>query len=126
MTFRLYLFVMTLGSVAAWSAWIVVLSAIDPSKTGALGFFLFYVTLAIALMGTISLAGAGIRAWLKPEEVQSRQTITAFRHSLLITALVLVILLLSGAGLLRWWSLLLSVVLASIVELIFLSSKHHA
>ncbi len=121
MTFRFYLYIMSFASVAAWIAWIVVTNAVDPFKTGTLGFILFYATLAIALVGTLSLLGAGIRAWSCPSEHPSRHTIRSFRQSLILSTLILSVLMMLSAGVLRWWSLFLGVLIAAMIELISLS-----
>jgi len=121
MTFRLYLYLMGVASAAAWTAWVVVVHAIDPVHTGLLGFLLFYVTLAIALIGTLSLFGAGLRAWSHPEEHPSRHTIRSFRQSILLTLLMLSICIMLSAGVLRWWSLILAVLIIGLIELIIIS-----
>lgn len=112
---------MGVASAAAWTAWVVVVHAIDPVHTGLLGFLLFYVTLAIALIGTLSLFGAGLRAWSHPEEHPSRHTIRSFRQSILLTLLMLSICIMLSAGVLRWWSLILAVLIIGLIELIIIS-----
>lgn len=121
MTFRLYLYCMGIASVAAWAAWIVVINAVDPVKTGLLGFILFYLTLAIALIGTLSLLGAGIRSWSQPNEHPSRHTLRSFRQSIILSGLILSVLMMLAQDVLRWWSLLLGVFIAGMIELIILS-----
>ena len=102
MTFRFYLFIMTLATVAAWIAWVIVINAIDPVRAGVLGFILFFVTLAIALIGSLSILGIGIRVWLRPEGSIARQTSRSVRHAVLLTLLFSLSLLLASNGLLRW------------------------
>jgi hypothetical protein len=121
MTFRLYLYFMGLASTTAWVAWIIVIHAIDPVQTNTLGLILFYMTLAIALIGSFSLLGAGIRSWREPEKHPSRHTLTSFRQGILIASLVIVTLMMISADVLRWWSLALSVFVVSMLELTFLS-----
>lgn len=122
MTFRGYLIVMTLASVAAWAAWIVVLVSIDPTRTGPSGFAFFYLTLALALVGTLSIAGAGARVWLKREELASRHVTRAFRQGLLFTLLILGTLLMLPSGFMRWWSGILLVLSISLIELACVSA----
>ena len=121
MTFKDYLIVMALTTVAAWIAWIVVLVGIDPSSAGTLAFVFFYSTLAIALVGTIATAGAGIRVWARREELVSRHVSRSFRQAVLVSALVLTCLVLLPHGLLTWWVLLLLIVFFAFVELVFMS-----
>ena len=57
MSFRSYLIFMTLATVAAWIAWAVVLHGVDPTRSGVVGFLLFYLTFIMAVFGTISTLG---------------------------------------------------------------------
>ena len=112
---------MGFASVAAWIAWIIVLNGTNPLKTGLLGFVLFYGTLTIALIGTLSLLGAAIRSWSQPEEHPSRHTVRSFRQSMTMSVLILSILIMMSANVLRWWSMILSVLIAGFIELIMIS-----
>ncbi|OGL66468.1 hypothetical protein A2856_02135 [Candidatus Uhrbacteria bacterium RIFCSPHIGHO2_01_FULL_63_20] len=123
MTFRGYLAVMALASVAAWLSWIIVLVAIDPSAAGPIGFVFFYLTLSAALVGTLATALSGIRAWARSEELPSRHVSRSLRQAILVAALVLVALLLLPKGLLTWWTAVLLVLFFSILELAFVSAQ---
>ncbi len=123
MTFRFYLFIMTLATVAAWIAWVIVINAIDPVRAGVLGFILFFVTLAIALIGSLSILGIGIRVWLRPEGSIARQTSRSVRHAVLLTLLFSLSLLLASNGLLRWWIVLLTVFTITLAELAFITHE---
>jgi len=123
MNFRSYLMFMTLATVAAWIAWAVVLNGVDPTRSGLLGYLLFYVTLLMALFGTISLGGMLIRLWRSKEELPSRIAIRSFRHGILLTVLFMSSLLLFSQGWFRWWTMLLVVVIVGLIEMAFLSSR---
>jgi hypothetical protein len=120
MSLRLYLIIMTLVSLCAWIAWFIVIYSIDPSKSGMVGFFLFYITLSISFLSSVTLVGTLIRVWLRQKEVVYRHVIRSLRQGLILTALFLASLLLAGSGLLVWWVLLLLILIASILELLFL------
>ena len=117
------MFVMSLATVAAWIAWVVVVNAIDPVAAGLLGFVLFFVSLAIALVGTLSILGLGIRIWLRPEEAIARQTMRSVRHGVLISLLFILSLFLASQGLLRWWIMLLTVFTIALAELAFITHE---
>lgn len=121
MTFRFYILIMSIASVSAWIGWIFVLNSIDPVHTGSLGFLLFYITLATALIGTISLIGAQIRIWFNPDEPQARLTVRSFRQALFLTTIFLIALWMQSELLLRWWSLILIIIGFSLLELLFVS-----
>ena len=114
---------MTCATLAAWSAWIVVLNAIDPTQSGWLGFLLFYSTFSIALFGSLSLLGIAIRFWSKQEILPARITLKAFRQSLLLTTLFVVSLILFSQGWFRWWTMLLVLFIVGFIELMFVSNE---
>lgn len=122
MTFRDYLIVMSLATLAAWAGWIVVLVSIDPTAAGMLGFTFFYLTLAVALLGSFSIIGAAVRTWIRPDELVSRHVARAFRHGILFSGLVIGSLILLSRQLLTWWVMILLVLLLALIELAFLSA----
>ncbi|MBI4438036.1 hypothetical protein HY631_03755 [Candidatus Uhrbacteria bacterium] len=122
MSFRKYLILMTLSTLAAWSAWFVVLNAVDPVAAGWLGLLLFYATLAIALFGSLALLGIAVRFWSKQKGLPVRVTLRAFRQALLLTSLFIVSLLLLSQGWFRWWTMFLVLLIVGLIELTFVSS----
>lgn len=123
MTFRYFLLLMSLTTVAAWAGWIVVLWAIDPTRSGTLGFLFFYATLFLALIGTITVGGTGVRVWARRDEIVSRHVAKAFRQAFLLTILVIGSLMLLSHDLFRWWTAGLLIALLTLVELMFLSAQ---
>ena len=123
MTYKDYSIVMAIATVAAWVAWIVVLVAIDHSSSGWLGFLFFFLTLGIAIMGTLSIVGAGIRIWIRREELVSRHVSRSFRQGLLLALLGIGALGLLAASLFTWWTALLLILIISLFELVFLSAQ---
>jgi len=121
MTFRQFLMFMTIATLAAWSAWIVVLWSIDPTRSGALGFLFFYATLSLALLGTLTVAGTCLRVWAYRDELPSRHVAKAFRQAFLFTTLGIVSLFLLSQDLFRWWTATLLILLLAVIELLFLS-----
>ncbi len=123
MTFRDYLIAMAVGTVAAWAAFGVVVTSIDPLRSGLLGFLLFYATLVSAATGTLAIIGSAVRARFRPSDVISRQVARAFRQAVLLSLLLAACLLLLSAGFFRPWTGLLLVLAAALVELAFLSAQ---
>ncbi len=124
MSFRSYLIFMTLATIAAWIAWALVIHGVDPARSGSLGFLLFYLTLLMALFGTISIVGLLIRLWRSPLELPSRMALRSFRQGILLTLLFTGSLLLFSQGWFRWWTMLLIVMIITFIELVFLSMRH--
>ena len=123
MNFRSYLMFMALGTVTAWVSWLLVVYSIDPTRSGNLGFVLFYITLSMVCFGTISLLGLLVRFWRSQKELSSRITYRSFRQAILLTVISFSSLLLLSQGWFRWWTMLLVVMIATFIELAFISSK---
>lgn len=124
MSFRSYLIIMSLAAVAAWIAWAVVLHGVDPTRSGVIGFLLFYLTFIMAVFGTISILGLLIRLWRSKTELPSRMALRSFRHGILFSILLTSSLILFSQTWFRWWTMLLVVLIVTLVEMAFLSSRH--
>lgn len=124
MSLRQYMILMAIGSAIGWGTWVLVLFKINPFSAGAFGFTVFYASLALALIGTLSLAGFALRLWVfHNEEIVLRQVTTAFRQACLLSFLLAGSLFLQSRELLAWWNILIFVSLLSIIELFALSLK---
>ncbi len=126
MTFRWFLIIMTLATVAAWIGWVFVLNTTDPVSTGFTGYALFYLTLAIAFSGTTALFGTLLRLWIHPDGIPYRQTVRALRQSIIFTGLFICAMLLLSFDIMRWWSAILLVILFSLIELLFLNRRNQS
>ena len=123
MTFKQFLTLMLITTGAAWFAFGAVVWSIDPTRSGLLGFVFFYATLSLALIGTLTICGAGLRTLTNRDEVVSRHVSKAFRQAFLFTILVDLSLVLSSQGYFRWWTATILILLLAIVELVFLSAQ---
>ncbi len=122
MRFRDYLVVMSLGTIAAWVAFLMLIVSLDPVRIGAFGFVLFYLTLALAAIGTLSIAGTAIRGWFRPNDLVSRHVARAFRQAILIALLIVASLFLLSVDVFRTWTGLLLIGVVALIELAFLRS----
>jgi hypothetical protein len=121
MNFKEYLLFMTIGTVLAWGAWVFVLLRVDPGENGLIGLLLFYVTLFVALIGILAIAGVLYRVkLLKRHQLVSREVKIAFRHAIIFAGVAVICLALSAQGLLFWWNVLALFALVGLVEYGFL------
>lgn len=90
-------------ALAGWSLWWV-LHAIDPTRAGAFGYFLFYATLFLTLVGVFAIVGLMLRNLFRRDELVFRHVVTAFRQAIFYSALVVGMLWLRTQGLLTWWN----------------------
>ena len=127
MNFRQYMMVMGLGSAAAILGWLVVFYGMDPISSGVPSRIAFYVMLFFACLGTITFVGTAVRVLIVHKDaLVSREVARAFRHALLFSSLIVLDLVLASAGLLRWWTLVLSILFVTAIELFFLTARRGA
>ena len=115
-----YLSLIGLGTVFAWIAWAIIILNISPVESGVTALVFFYVTLAAALVGTLTLIMTVLRVYLLRREVIVRETRTAFRHAVLFAVIAISSLILSAADRFSTWSIVLLVAIISVVEYFFI------
>ena len=124
MTLRQYLVFMSLGTLLAWSAVAVIVLTIDPVEASPVIFAALYASLFLALTGTLSVGGFVFRSiLLRQQDILSRQVAAAFRQAMLLSALAVMTLHLQSRGLLTWWNALLMVMVLTLMEFFFISTK---
>lgn len=121
MSFRWYLAFMGVGSGLAWAAWTMVLFTVNPYEAGLAGWLIFYATLTLASVGTLSLLGVAYRVgWLKREDDLAKQVKISFRHAILLSSVAMASLILVSAHLFKWYWMIVVLALAAAVEYVFL------
>ncbi len=123
MTFRHFLVVMCVATLTVWAAWIYVIVSIDPTVAGPPGFIFFYLTFAVAIVGTLTILGTAVRRIFRRDDLISRQVSVSFRQSVLLSLLFVAALVLLGKNLLGGWNIILLVAALSLLELAFLASR---
>lgn len=121
MTLKGYLITMMIATIICWSVWTFILFTVNPEITNWVGFFLFYLSLFLALIGTAAIVGFLIRFALLKQELAFRLVTEAFRQSFLLAALIVISLLLLSYNLFSWLNLLLLVLGLSVLELFLIS-----
>lgn len=120
MGLRMYLSMIGLGSFLAWFAWGVIVWSISPREAGLPGFIMFYLTLGLALVGTMTILLSTARIFLLRRKVIEREIRTAFRHAILFALIVIFSLVFSAAGIFSIWYAILLISVASFIEYLFL------
>ncbi len=106
MTIRGYVTFMVLGSALAWLAWYVVLSTVDPFIAGFTGVMMFYGSLGLATLGTLTLLVFVARTLVHKDELAVRNLGIAVREAFWGVLFLVIILILLRRGLLAWWNAL--------------------
>ncbi len=121
MSFKWYMWCMSIATALAWAGWALVLFTTDPTEAGFTGLLLFYLTLFVAMVGTLSVFGVLYRVrFLKRDHLLTREVRIAFRHAIMLSTVGIASLALSAQGLLTWWNFLALFVGVGIVEYVFL------
>lgn len=123
MTLRQYLVLMTVGAVFCWTIWVSVLYLIDPTAAGFLGFAFFYLSLFLALAGSLSVLGLLLRMKFGKEGAVFKTVMTSFRQATLLSLLVIGSLILKSQGVLTWWNTIFLILALTILEFFFMSYK---
>ncbi len=111
-----FLIIVTVGTLCAWGAWVMVILTLDPQTGGAVAVGLFSLSLWLALIGTITLAGFFLRYWLEKQAVPFRQLGIAFRQAVIVGSLAVLGLLLQAGRILHWWTIVMIVAFGLLVE----------
>lgn len=124
MSLKIYLFLMSLGTLLCWVAWIFVITSLAPQESGIMGLVIFYSSLFLALVGSISVLGFLIRrAKYKNDELVFRHVRHTFRQSILIGAFAICLLILRANNVLTWWTLVLLLIFFFVLEGIVFTSR---
>ena len=123
MTFRTYSFFIAVASILAWIAWIIICTSTDPINASRLQFFFFYLSLACALIGTLSLFGTMIRLWRYKDVLISRHVTRSLRQAILLTCIVITSLILLAKNVFSFGSMFALIFSISLIEYLFLTSS---
>jgi hypothetical protein len=121
MTLKRYLTIMSLMSFLCWLIWFYLLWLIDPENTNFIGFFLFYFSLFLSLIGTSAIIGFLIKFVLLKKDLAFRIVKETFRQSFLFSLLIIVSLILLSFSLFTWLNLFFLIIALSILEYLLIS-----
>lgn len=121
MPLRLYLLVMSVTTGFCWLVFGYVIWTINPEATNGTGFWLFYLSLFLALSGTAAIVGFLIRFVFLRHELVINKVKVAFRQSFLFSGFIMVALFLLSRDLLTALNLLILIVGLSMLEFFLLS-----
>jgi hypothetical protein len=121
MSLKQYLLLMVAATLATYILFLMVLYFFDPENSGILGIIFFYVSLGLALVGTLSIVGLLVRVLFTSEKRMYRKVITSFRQSLLLSILIITALVLQRAHILSMLAIVFLVVALVLIETFFLS-----
>lgn len=128
MPLRLYLLIMSAMTTFCWLVFGYIIWTVNPETTNATGFWLFYLSLFLAVSGTAAIIGFLIRFVFLRRELAGnaaglpvRQVKIAFRQSFLFAGFLVAALFLLARDLLTNLNLLILIVGLSMLEFFLLS-----
>jgi hypothetical protein len=112
MRLKPFIILILLGTLLSWISWGFVLVTIDPFFAEPIAFIFFYLSLFVALIGTISLVFLAVYTKLVPIDAPVYRVVSrSLRDGLLVAVLLVTLLVLQGLELLTIWNIGIFVVL---------------
>lgn len=121
MSLRLYLFIMSAMTILCLTAFGAVVFTVDPEITNSAGFFLFYLSLFLSIIGAAAIIGFVVRFVIFRHELIINTVKAAFRQSFFFAAFLVAVLMLLARNLLSWLNLLILIIGLSALEFFLLS-----
>lgn len=124
MTLKEFIIWMFFGTLICWAAFGIILYTTNPFEAGTVAFIFFYISMILALTGSLTLAGLFTRVFiLKRDDFVARRVMASFRQGIFLAVAFSAGLLLMSKGLITWWNITLFVLGISLLEFFFISSK---
>ena len=123
MTLKKYLMLTAFATAICWTIFLFIASVINPELTNTLGFFLFYLSLFMAISGTASLIGFLIRFVALRHELAFYAVRVAYRQSFMFALFIIAILILLSQSLFTWLNLFMLIAVFVIAETFMIHSQ---
>lgn len=114
---------MSIGTLLCWTAFVFIIWMVNPTETNFVGFFLFYISLFLSLIGSSAIVGFLIRFIGMKRTLAFYLVKDAFRQSLFFSFFVVAILLLLAYNLFTWFNLFLLVLFLGALEFFLISYR---
>ncbi len=106
-----------------WVVFFLVIIFINPNKTNAGTFILFYISLFLAIMGTVSLLELRIILKKRGTEEIKKKTTTSIRHGLMVAFVLVGLLFMEGIDVLTLWDGIILFLAILLIEAYFWSKE---
>ncbi|MBI5753582.1 hypothetical protein HZA40_00370 [Candidatus Peregrinibacteria bacterium] len=114
-----YIAIIAVSGLLSWIGWLLVVFKLSPYETLGLSLTFFYVALFIALSSTFAVLGFYFRVWLFKNEIFYRHINVALRQGIFLSLIAVFCLIFQMMKVLTWWSGLLLIVVAVLLEFYF-------
>ena len=123
MAHKNYLLIIAGAGLLAWIAFVTVILKFNHYESTSLALAFFYLSLFIALSCTFTLVGYFFRLWLYENEVFYLHINISLRQGVLLSLIAISCLVLLMLNVLMWWSGLLLIFAAILLEFYFASRE---
>jgi len=125
MTLRQYFTIMIIGTILCWISWLFVIVNIDPFQASQSAFLFFYLSLFLALVGTISIIAFLIHTYFSNELLPMFKYVQkSFRNACIISSIFILLLYLHVKGLLNVWNFGAFIFIILFFVSFFASARH--
>ena len=121
MSLRLYLLIMSIMTALCAVMFGYIVFTVDPETTNSVGFFLFYLSLFLSIIGVATIIGFVIRFIVFRHELVINTVKVAFRQSFFFSGFIVASLILLSRNLLSWLNLAILIIGLSALEFFLLS-----
>lgn len=111
------------ATLIVWVSWFFVLFEVDPTASGKTGVIFFYLSLFLAVWGTLFILFSLFKKRFNKNELEHNIVKVSFRQSIFFALTVVGVLFLQSRNFLTWWNLILLILGVSLLEYLFLSFK---
>ncbi|MBU0728083.1 hypothetical protein KKA95_05345 [Patescibacteria group bacterium] len=118
---RTYLISIGIAAAFSWASLALVVNKLSPFTTPELSLSLFYVSLFVALVGTLTIVIYYIRAWLNKGEIYNAHLNISLRQAVLLSAMICIGIGFQRLKVLTWWDGLLLLAIVLMIEFYFMS-----
>lgn len=116
MNLREYIAIMFFASILCWVGFLFVIINVDPFSANMVAFIFFYLSLFLALMGTISLITLPFyRSWGAKELSFHRYVQKSFRNGIFFSSVITGIIFLQGMQMLHLWNLTIIIIIVALI-----------
>lgn len=119
MNFHKYLGIIGASALFAWMGWALVVTQLSPYENTSIALILFFITFSIALTGTFTVLGFYFRMWLFKNEIFYKHINVSLRQGVFLSLIAVFCLVFQMLRVLTWWSGLLLIVSAVLLEFYF-------
>lgn len=119
MSYHKYIAIIGVSALLAWLGWILVITKLSPYESMSIALIFFFLTFFIALSGTFTVVGFYFRLWLFKNEIFYKHINVSLRQGVFLSLIAIFCLVFQMMRVLTWWSGLLLIVIAILLEFYF-------